>query len=523
MKKKFFISFIIAIFLFGCTSTQIYAEEVYSINNKEDLIRFAEEVNNGKSFEGVIVKLNSDIDLEGTTNNQWIPIGVTEETAGNFIEDDTERKSFKGTFEGNNHTISGIYMDGDSNLSGLFALNDGIIRNLNVKNSVINAAGAYSGAIAAFSTGHIINCNNYVDIKSTCSAGATGGIVGYATAGARIINCSNYGKVTNTNGAFCGGISGYTWASDIIRCINYADIVNEKWAAGGISGYSQTSNIYECANNGNVKSMRYSGGVIACLVGYSQMRYCYNTGDVTNINEDTKIMVGGLCGSLSMESTSSLVESCYNVGSISYTQSNAEKVNIGKLFGEIQGESTGKITKTYFLYENDDINAYGGDIKSDYETIAKETIELKSDEIVEVLNSTITDADIENDKFKLFSQDGKAYVKDINSDNSGYPIFYWQQKELPNTDIKNPDDNEDKKDANTYDKKNQSQEELDEKLYPQESEEQYDEEEKVVTSTTANTNIPQAGSGIGSYVTLAVIVIFIFIMYIKNKKYKNIE
>ena len=68
----------------------------YYINTAQDLWDFAEEVNNGNTFEGVTVFLTNDIDLGCDEENQWIPIGVL--------------TSFEGVFDGKNYKISGLYI-----------------------------------------------------------------------------------------------------------------------------------------------------------------------------------------------------------------------------------------------------------------------------------------------------------------------------------------------------------------------------------------------------------------------------
>lgn len=89
MRFKYFI-FTILVFVYTIllTNTTCFAKEEYTIDTVEDLIKFASEVNGGNSFAGQTVYLMDSLDLEGSEDNQWTPIG-------------TSSKKFEGTFEGN--------------------------------------------------------------------------------------------------------------------------------------------------------------------------------------------------------------------------------------------------------------------------------------------------------------------------------------------------------------------------------------------------------------------------------------
>ena len=145
----------------------ISRENKYYINTAQDLWDFAEEVNNGNTFEGVTVSLTDDIDLGCDEENQWIPIGVL--------------TSFEGVFDGKNYKISGLYI-GDLigkqyyNI-GLFGKNMGTIKNLKIVDSLIevNNIGELTntlnttrlGGITAINNGNLINCYNSTNINIT--------------------------------------------------------------------------------------------------------------------------------------------------------------------------------------------------------------------------------------------------------------------------------------------------------------------------------------------------------------------
>lgn len=116
-----------------------------TISTKEDLSALAEVVNSGNTLEGKTIIQIEDINLEGSQDNQWIPIGNYEENENNY---------FAGTYNGKGHTISGLYINTNVGYKALFGKNTGTIQNvvLNVEDetSVIE--------ICSVNTGTISNC-----------------------------------------------------------------------------------------------------------------------------------------------------------------------------------------------------------------------------------------------------------------------------------------------------------------------------------------------------------------------------
>ena len=122
----------------------------YYIDSAQDMWDFAEKVNNGDTFEGITVYLTSDINLNCNKNSQWIPIGDCNEDAGNKAESTLDKNAFAGVFNGNNHVISGIYIDTTENYIGLFGYNEGTIENIIIKESFIKSTNGYIGGITAY-------------------------------------------------------------------------------------------------------------------------------------------------------------------------------------------------------------------------------------------------------------------------------------------------------------------------------------------------------------------------------------
>lgn len=172
-----------------------YELRVYT---KVGMEEFRDRVNNGETFEGKTIYLMRDIDLEGNNNNIWEPIG-----------DFDNNISFKGTFNGNYHTISNLYYRGNSlRCVSLFGYNCGtiqnvVLENIDIYNSRSNGtSGSITTGIVAFNEGNINNC------------GVSSGTIANENMGAQGYNvCSNVAGI-------CGG----TRSGEITNCYNKANL-----------------------------------------------------------------------------------------------------------------------------------------------------------------------------------------------------------------------------------------------------------------------------------------------------------
>ena len=212
----------------------------YYINSAQDMWDFAEKVNNGDTFEGVTVYLNQNIDLGCNENKQWIPIG-------RYIE--SEKSGFNGVFDGQNHNITGLYINTEEAYQGLFGSNTGIIKNVNVVDGYIFAM-SRSGGIVGYNDGGnenqalIYNCSYSGNINSGKVSGHTahgsslvGGIVGYNYRGT-IEECTNYGTIkTFAGGSQFGGITGLNSGGEVKKCINMGSM--EGKSGGGMGRNSR--------------------------------------------------------------------------------------------------------------------------------------------------------------------------------------------------------------------------------------------------------------------------------------------
>lgn len=172
-----------------------------TISTAEGLFYFAKKVNAGNNFAGKTVTLANNIDLN---NEKWTPIGIFDNSATHF----------KGTFDGQNHAVTGLKVEeSGKNGVGFFGkVYTGTIKNLTVEGSISTSNSNYVGGIV----GH-----------------------GYAT----ITNCAFKGSVGSTDNTMqVGGIAG-SGGFTVTDCSVYADVTAEYWA-GGIVGNCQDGGAY---------------------------------------------------------------------------------------------------------------------------------------------------------------------------------------------------------------------------------------------------------------------------------------
>ena len=193
-------------------------ERPYIITTPEGLISMAEEVNGGNDMEGTFFKLGADIVFSHTSNwddntsteSNYIPIGDGTKVNGYL-------RLFKGTFDGNNKTVSGIrYKNSDYEKSGLFGYIGGVgtVKNVTISDTRISGKFNYPvGGIVGNNQGTVHNCH-VTSTVNILGRDYTGGIAGYNNG--TIGNCTSASVLGNPSGynGF-GGIAGAS--SNIIR------------------------------------------------------------------------------------------------------------------------------------------------------------------------------------------------------------------------------------------------------------------------------------------------------------------
>ena len=165
----------------------------FIISTAEELAGLAKLVNGGNDFSGKTFKLGNDIQLNNTSDweswettppeNLWTPIGV-------LVLEPTisEDYYFCGTFDGQGHTIRGIYINTSDQFHGLFGLVDdsGKIQNLTVAESYICGEVGFVGGIVGQGSGTVSNCSNSGTVSGDDDAA---GIVGLSFSNGTVSNC----------------------------------------------------------------------------------------------------------------------------------------------------------------------------------------------------------------------------------------------------------------------------------------------------------------------------------------------
>lgn len=218
----------------------------------------------------------------------WEPIGVNKE------------QPFVGTFNGNDHTITGLYCNRiETQYTGLFGYNKGAIRTLGLESGSVSASDSssgeyvYTGGIVGYNEGAISSCYNAGSVSAPFAFSDTyayvGGIAGRNNG--TISNCYNTGNVSaSTYRAYTGGITGYN--SEMIgNCYNIGRVfaASVYAYAGGIAGYNSgitkyNNTISNCYNTGSVSVSNYysgsdfyafTGGIVGYRDLYGVIRNCY--------------------------------------------------------------------------------------------------------------------------------------------------------------------------------------------------------------------------------------------------------
>ena len=242
-------------------------QKTFSISTESELNKIAEWTSDyGNNFNDITLVLEKDIALSCDKNNHFTPIGIN--------------SPFAGTFDGNGHKISNLYVD-RADKAGLFASVYGAsIKNLTVEGTVVGSSSNGTdptgvGGIIGYSTSQILieNCVSNVNVSSSCEN--TGGICGYVNDVDSVIrNCVNIGEI-KSNSDKTGGISGNPGI--VYNCANFG-AVSGKSNVAGIAGNTE-KDVSLCYNAGAISASdgASSAAAIANVAGTDTdfYRYCY--------------------------------------------------------------------------------------------------------------------------------------------------------------------------------------------------------------------------------------------------------
>ena len=323
------------------------------ISTAAELAAFRDSVNAGMTYEGLTVKLTADIDL--STQGNWNPIGNryarNGETVVDTTKDVTYRKAFMGIFDGQGHTISGLFinsnadnykgmLNGGKNTSSYAAL-FGYVDNATVQNFTVN------GTVLGTDVAGVIGI-----LGEGCKVD---GIVSYVTVGGKtgeneeqLLRGKAGGIIIMTKGA----------GSTISNCINNGDVRSDQANngenrgdyAGGIIALIQHNNITieNCKNTGDVTTKNYHvGGIVGGAADNNapgefkvEIKKCENTGDITSANAAAcypAAAIVGLCGAHSNVNIYSCTNSGITTGGNRYDDKNLVGTNAGTPVGKVTG------------------------------------------------------------------------------------------------------------------------------------------------------------------------------------------
>lgn len=229
----------------------------YTVTSADGLMNVAKLVNGGKT--DINITLDKNIDLTG---KDWTPIGTDYDN------------SYKGTFDGGGHTITGLTFTTNDEYAGLFGwLNRaGTVKNVVMEGVQITSNQIYGGSI--------------------------GGVVG--SGWGTIENCSVSGSVSGT--VYVGGVVGVQIGGSITGCSSSATVKGTV-DVGGVAGQTNSSaTLTACYATGNViieinPKKNIAGGSLVGMNAGSSLLACYATGNVTSTGSSTGYMhIGGFLG-----------------------------------------------------------------------------------------------------------------------------------------------------------------------------------------------------------------------------------
>ena len=395
------------------------ASGVYQIGTAEELAWLAVEINsspnNSQNYSAV---LTADIDLG---YRPWTPIGC--------YVDWRDNHPYRGVFDGQGHTVSGLYVTALSNgYAGLFGYTSGntTIKNLTVEGEIrledVSTTAKHIGGIVGEANAKLESCVSRVRIsaagfgtRDTCAVGGIAGKLSDAMTDCRFegsidITCKRGGAYISGG---VGGLAGNAAGGTLTRCVNTGAVTVDKGTGvGGIAGItSREVTFTQCANTGHIsndttaviggadKPKGGTGGIL----GLTDTTYhkvvidgCYNTGTVSG-----SYIVGGILGGEGSSGNENLtVQNCYNAGTL---DAGTRTVRIGALAGY---PIKGRYCEGLYV-RSGSARAANGWISDQGDSIA----------VVEELTAA-----------------GMAEIKELVDSiaelNDGYPLFSWQLTEM---------------------------------------------------------------------------------------------
>lgn len=388
MKQNLFLMMLSLILL---NSMTIYAQfgggkgtesEPYQIKTANHLAELATKVNGGELYSGKYFKMMNDIDLsqwiaDNNPSEGWTPIG--------YYIHGQHNKPFKGIFDGDSYTISGMYINQpNKDAVGLFGytFNSAKIQNIYLKGSSITG-NYYVGGIVGRMAGNveksdrqviaIHNCHNYVNINGDVYTGGIAGAIDvgdyyYGVTKAEITSCCNMATIKNARYGNIGGIAGVIWGGigsvvSFSKCDNYGSIESASATkTGGIVGsVGGNASFASCTNCSNIAGGDYIGGIMGyyrplqmgpeCSISIA---LCYTMGQIVGGNN-----IGGIFGycDKGYDVTCGLtIQSSY--AAVKVISTAPVPKDIGGIYSDIKNAGDKEVSNNYF---DRTLCAYGAD------------------------------------------------------------------------------------------------------------------------------------------------------------------
>ena len=286
----------------------------FLISTAAELAWFRDHVNENYDNVKASAKLIADIDLsefchaadDSKIEKSWEPIG-------------NSNKKYQGTFDGNNKTITNLYINAEQKYMGLFGYTyQSTIKNLTIDNAKVTNTKAYTG----FLVGEAKNGSTFQNIKisETCQMKGymdTGGIAGELQGNAS--NCVNYGNVTATY-RNVGGLVGYFTSGTIQDCANYGDVKGPECVAGmaGFVSSGKIQNVFSYGNVSATNSTQYIGMAFGSGSGTTEGMVAYYSGARLTVNGQEKDVKAFGSGTPSEDNATGFTEAQLKSGVVAY-------------------------------------------------------------------------------------------------------------------------------------------------------------------------------------------------------------
>ena len=363
-------------------------ENVIEISNANELMNFAAAVNGGNNYQNTLVKLTNNIDLTGYSYPSltgFDPIG-------------TEAAPFAGIFDGQNHTISNIYINsvkpGETTNTinvGLF----GVINNAMIKDLTVSYAENCSlyannfGGIVGLSNGTstLKNCKitgSVVENSEDTAGGLIGKAVGTGEDKLKVIDCTNEATISivdskDTNTESIGGLIGASEVTtEILNGNNTSSIgIDDSTASaqnvGGLVGKASGSIVViDSKNEGSVNG-KYSGGMVALVDSGDKIwiQNSKNTGNISTIANNSFSNCGGMIANIKANNIDITIAKCENRGTVgTENRSSASAGIIGLISGSsnvsVKSIRIDKTSNYGSIYNNSEKAGIIGRNDSDY-------------------------------------------------------------------------------------------------------------------------------------------------------------